>query len=161
MSQNIDCPSSLPNNHPPVRFGKTGVLLVNLGTPDGTDYWSMRRYLAEFLSDKRVIEWSRWLWYPILYGIVLSKRPQKSGAATKRSGTTSWMKARYARLPEISPISLVSFWLIWVTNWLLTGRCAMEAHLSKAGWMRLKRRVVIEFWYSRCTRNIPRLRLQP
>ncbi|SDR31930.1 ferrochelatase [Pseudovibrio sp. Tun.PSC04-5.I4] len=83
MSQNKDCPSSLPSNHPAVSFGKVGVLLVNLGTPDGTDYWSMRRYLAEFLSDKRVIEWSRWLWYPILYGIVLSKRPQKSGAAYK------------------------------------------------------------------------------
>lgn len=75
--------SALPSDHPKVAFGKTGVLLVNLGTPDGTDYWSMRRYLAQFLSDRRVIEWSRWLWYPILYGIVLSKRPQKSGAAYK------------------------------------------------------------------------------
>lgn len=61
--------------------GKVGVLLVNLGTPDGTDYWSMRRYLAEFLSDRRVIEWSRLYWYPILYGIVLNKRPQKVGKA--------------------------------------------------------------------------------
>ncbi|MFB9952480.1 ferrochelatase [Rhizobium puerariae] len=61
--------------------GKVGVLLVNLGTPDGTDYWPMRRYLAEFLSDRRVIEWSRLYWYPILYGIVLSKRPQKVGKA--------------------------------------------------------------------------------
>jgi ferrochelatase len=68
-------------NHPPVRFGKVGVLLVNLGTPDGTDYWSMRRYLAEFLTDRRVIEWSRLFWYPILYGIVLNKRPQKVGKA--------------------------------------------------------------------------------
>ena len=60
--------------------GKVGVLLVNLGTPDGTDYRSMRRYLAEFLSDRRVIEWPRAIWYPILYGIVLSTRPKKSGA---------------------------------------------------------------------------------
>ncbi|KAA0972388.1 ferrochelatase [Aureimonas fodinaquatilis] len=60
---------------------KTGVLLVNLGTPDGTDYWPMRRYLSEFLSDKRVIEWPRAVWLPILYGIVLSVRPQKSGRA--------------------------------------------------------------------------------
>ena len=74
-------PSSLPAGHPPVAFGKVGVLLVNLGTPDGTDYWPMRRYLAEFLSDRRVIEWSRWLWLPILYGIVLNKRPQKVGKA--------------------------------------------------------------------------------
>lgn len=71
----------LPSDHPPVRIGKVGVLLVNLGTPDGTDYAPMRRYLKEFLSDKRVIEWPRALWYPILYGIVLNTRPKKSGAA--------------------------------------------------------------------------------
>jgi ferrochelatase len=73
--------SHVPPGHPQVKFGKVGVLLVNLGTPDGTDYWPMRRYLAEFLSDRRVIEWSRLYWYPILYGIVLNKRPQKVGKA--------------------------------------------------------------------------------
>ncbi|MGG7516681.1 ferrochelatase [Allorhizobium undicola] len=73
--------SHLPADHPKVNFGKVGVLLVNLGTPDGTDYKSMRRYLEEFLTDRRVIEWSRLLWYPILYGIVLNKRPQKVGKA--------------------------------------------------------------------------------
>ncbi|MFY0610634.1 MAG: ferrochelatase [Hyphomicrobiaceae bacterium] len=70
-----------PDAHPDVLAGRVGVLLVNLGTPDGTDYWSMRRYLEEFLTDKRVIEWSRAYWYPILYGIVLNKRPQKVGKA--------------------------------------------------------------------------------
>jgi ferrochelatase len=70
----------LPSGHPPVKAGKVGVLLVNLGTPDGTDYWPMRRYLSEFLSDKRVIEWPRAIWQPILQGIVLSTRPKKSGA---------------------------------------------------------------------------------
>lgn len=70
-----------PANHPPVKSGKVGVLLVNLGTPDGTDYTSMRRYLREFLSDRRVIEWSRLFWYPILYGIVLNTRPGKVGKA--------------------------------------------------------------------------------
>jgi ferrochelatase len=64
-----------------VKTGKIGVLLVNLGTPDGTDYWSMRRYLAEFLTDKRVIEWPKAIWYPILFGIVLNRRPQKVGKA--------------------------------------------------------------------------------
>jgi ferrochelatase len=59
---------------------KVGVLLLNLGTPDGTDYWPVRRYLSEFLSDKRVIETSPLIWQPILQGIVLSTRPQKSGA---------------------------------------------------------------------------------
>lgn len=71
----------LPEGHPPVANGKVGVLLINLGTPDGTSYWPMRRYLREFLSDKRVIEWSRWFWFPILYGIVLITRPKKSGKA--------------------------------------------------------------------------------
>jgi ferrochelatase len=56
------------------------VLLVNLGTPEGTGYWPMRRYLSEFLSDRRVIEWPRLLWQPILQGIVLSVRPKRSGA---------------------------------------------------------------------------------
>jgi ferrochelatase len=70
-----------PDSHPDVRVGRIGVLLVNLGTPDGTDYRSMRRYLEEFLTDKRVIEWPRALWYPILYGIVLNRRPQKVGKA--------------------------------------------------------------------------------
>jgi len=70
-----------PVDHPTVNVGRVGVLLVNLGTPDGTDYKSMRRYLEEFLTDKRVIEWSRVYWYPILYGIVLNRRPQKVGKA--------------------------------------------------------------------------------
>lgn len=74
----------LPADHPPVRVGKVGVLLVNLGTPDGTEYAPMRRYLKEFLSDKRVIEWPRAVWFPILYGIVLNTRPKKSGAAYRQ-----------------------------------------------------------------------------
>lgn len=69
----------LPDTHPRVKLGKVGVLLVNLGTPDATDYWSMRRYLKEFLSDKRVIEKPRWLWWPILNLIILSVRPGPKG----------------------------------------------------------------------------------
>src|SRR5690606_19587080 len=52
-----------------------------LGTPDATDYWSVRRYLKEFLSDPRVIDTPKWLWWPILNLIILSFRPQKSGHA--------------------------------------------------------------------------------
>ena len=70
----------LPAGHPLVRTAKVGVLLVNLGTPDGHDTSSMWRYLREFLSDSRVIELPRAVWYPILYGIVLNTRPKKSGA---------------------------------------------------------------------------------
>jgi ferrochelatase len=60
--------------------GKIGVLIVNLGTPDRTSYWPMRRYLKEFLSDRRVIETNRVLWWLVLNGIVLTLRPSKSGA---------------------------------------------------------------------------------
>ncbi len=76
-------PSHAPADHPPVQAEKLGVLLANLGTPDGYDYWSMRRYLGEFLSDRRVIDYSPWLWQPLLQGVILSKRPFASGAAYK------------------------------------------------------------------------------
>ena len=69
----------LPAGHPAARVGEVGVLIVNLGTPDATDYWSMRRYLKEFLSDRRVIETPRWLWWPILNLIILSRRPTAKG----------------------------------------------------------------------------------
>ncbi len=74
---------TLPAGYLPIRKGRIGVLLSNLGTPDATDYGSVRRYLAEFLSDQRVIELPKWKWYPILYGIVLNTRPQKTGANYK------------------------------------------------------------------------------
>jgi ferrochelatase len=64
----------------PSSEGKVGVLLINLGTPDGTSYWPMRRYLKEFLSDRRVIETNRVLWWLILNLVVLVKRPSASGA---------------------------------------------------------------------------------
>ena len=69
-----------PADHPEVKKPRVGVLLLNLGTPDATDYWSMRRYLSEFLSDRRVIETNPLFWQPLLQGIILSVRPQKSGA---------------------------------------------------------------------------------
>ncbi|MDQ7070432.1 MAG: ferrochelatase [Rhodobacterales bacterium] len=70
-----------PADHPSLPREKIGVLLANLGTPDNTDYWSMRRYLGEFLSDKRVIDTPSWKWQPILQLIILTKRPFSSGAA--------------------------------------------------------------------------------
>ena len=73
----------LPADHPKVKDEKIGVLLLNLGTPDGYDYWSMRRYLSEFLSDTRVIDYPRWFWQPLLQGIILTSRPFRSGAAYK------------------------------------------------------------------------------
>ena len=80
----------LPPGHPTFRTGRVGVLLVNLGTPDATDYWSMRRYLKEFLSDRRVIEEPRWKWWPILNLIILTVRPGRKG----RDYDKIWNKER-------------------------------------------------------------------
>jgi protoporphyrin/coproporphyrin ferrochelatase len=77
------CPVHAAPDHPKVAPARVGILIANLGTPDSTDYWSMRRYLSEFLSDKRVVDYSAWLWQPLLQGIILSRRPFKSGAAYK------------------------------------------------------------------------------
>jgi ferrochelatase len=70
--------------------GRIGVLIVNLGTPDATDYWSMRRYLKEFLSDPRVIETNRFVWWFILNVIILTVRPARKG----RDYDTIWNKER-------------------------------------------------------------------
>jgi protoporphyrin/coproporphyrin ferrochelatase len=86
----VPAPTALPPGHPPVKSGRVGVLLVNLGTPDGTDTASMRRYLREFLTDRRVIEWPRAIWYPILFGIVLNTRPARKG----KDYETIWNKER-------------------------------------------------------------------
>ena len=93
--------NSMPSDHPyfPGR-GKTGLLLVNLGTPDGTDTPSMRRYLKQFLSDRRVIEVPRLLWWVILNGIILNVRPRKSGDAYARI----WLKDD----PDGSPLRRIT-----------------------------------------------------
>ncbi len=70
-----------PGDHPPVARPRIGVLLVNLGTPDAPDARSVRRYLAEFLSDPRVVELPKLLWQPILRGPILMTRPKKSAHA--------------------------------------------------------------------------------
>lgn len=71
--------SELPSGHPVTQIGRIGILLINLGTPESTDYWAVRRYLKEFLSDPRVIETNRFVWWIVLNGVVLSARPQRSG----------------------------------------------------------------------------------
>ncbi|MCB2063764.1 MAG: ferrochelatase [Novosphingobium sp.] len=70
-----------PSDHPQVSQGKLGVLLVNLGTPDAPTPSAVRRYLAEFLSDPRVVEIPRLVWWPILHGAILTTRPRKSAHA--------------------------------------------------------------------------------
>jgi len=76
-------PEHAPSDHPRIPPARIGVLIANLGTPDNYDYWSMRRYLNEFLSDRRVIDYAPWKWQPLLQLIILTKRPFSSGEAYK------------------------------------------------------------------------------
>lgn len=71
----------MKTDHPDIKHGKLGILLLSLGTPDAPTYAATRRYLAEFLSDPRVIETPRAIWLPILYGPILTFRPAKSAKA--------------------------------------------------------------------------------
>ena len=74
--------------HPPIKFGKTGALIVNLGTPDSTSWFDIRKYLKEFLSDRRVIEVNPLIWQLILNVFILNLRPSKTAKAYKEI----WMK---------------------------------------------------------------------
>ena len=88
-NSNIECrPLFSPAGHPAVPVGKTGILLANLGTPDRYDYRPMRRYLGQFLSDRRVIDYPAWKWQPILQGIILTRRPFTSGKAYREIWNT-------------------------------------------------------------------------
>ena len=75
-------------DHPKVNYGKTGVLIINLGTPDSTSWFDIRKYLKEFLSDRRVIEVNPILWQLILNLVILNLRPSKTAKAYKEI----WMK---------------------------------------------------------------------
>ena len=83
IGQTAKRPENAAEDHPVIPTARVGILLSNLGTPDNYDYWSMRRYLNEFLSDRRVIDYSPWIWQPLLQLIILTKRPFSSGAAYK------------------------------------------------------------------------------
>ena len=74
----------MKENHPDIKFGKTGVLIINLGTPDSTSWWDIRKYLKEFLSDRRVIEVNPVLWQVILNLFILTFRPSKTAHAYKK-----------------------------------------------------------------------------
>ena len=78
---------NLPDNHRPIPEPRIGVLLINLGTPDAPETKAVRRYLAQFLSDTRVIELPKIAWKPILHGVVLRTRPRKSARAYKQVWT--------------------------------------------------------------------------
>ncbi len=94
-------------NHPEIKFGKTGVLIVNLGTPESTNWFDIRKYLKEFLSDRRVIEVNPILWQIILNVFILNLRPSKTAKAYKEI----WMKKenmsplRYYTLKQAEKLS--------------------------------------------------------
>ncbi len=88
---------TLPPGHPPVTSPKIGVLLVNLGTPDAPTPKAVRRYLKQFLSDRRVVEIPRLVWWPILNGIILNTRPRKSAHAYSQVWT-----------PDGSPLAAIT-----------------------------------------------------
>ena len=90
-------PQTLPPDHPPVKSGGVGVLLVNLGTPEAPEPGAVKRYLGEFLSDRRVVEIPPLLWQPILRGIILNTRPKKSAHAYAQVWT-----------PEGSPLAVIT-----------------------------------------------------
>ena len=103
---------SLPPQHPNLPGPKIGVLLINLGTPDAPEARAVRRYLAEFLSDPRVIEIHPLAWKPILHGIILRTRPRRSAQAYNQIWTNEGSPLRAIahrqaaalrkRLPDIS-----------------------------------------------------------
>ena len=78
----------IEKNHPLIKYGKTGVLIINLGTPDTTNWFDIRKYLREFLSDRRVIEVNPLIWQIILNVFILNFRPSKTAKAYKEI----WMK---------------------------------------------------------------------
>ena len=78
----------IEKNHPLIKYGKTGVLIINLGTPDSTSWFDIRKYLKEFLSDRRVIEVNPIIWQIILNLFILNFRPSKTAKAYKEI----WMK---------------------------------------------------------------------
>ena len=91
----------MDSNHPQVNFGKTGVLLINLGTPDSTGWWDIRKYLNEFLSDRRVIEVNPFLWKIILNLFILTFRPSKTAKAYKEI----WMKKKIYHPYDITQLN--------------------------------------------------------
>ena len=74
----------MDKDHPEIKFRKTGILIINLGTPDSTNWWDIRKYLKEFLSDRRVIEVNPIIWQIILNLFILTFRPSKTAHAYKQ-----------------------------------------------------------------------------
>src|ERR1700719_3086457 len=122
-----------PADHPQVRSGSVGVLIVNLGTPDATDAKSVRRYLREFLHDKRVIEEDTITWKFVLNAIILPMRPRRKGLDYAKI----WNREK-----DESPFKTIT-------------RSQAEKLSAAPAWRRWWRRDAIGFWWCRFIRNTP------
>ncbi|PZQ58514.1 MAG: ferrochelatase [Sphingomonas taxi] len=124
----------LPPDHPTIPRPRIGVLLINLGTPDAADARAVRRYLAEFLSDRRVVEIPPLFWQPILRGIVLTTRPKKSAHAYGQVWTDAGSplaavtRAQAAALKDAFGEDVLVDWAMRYGNPAIAGRLhAMKA----------------------------------
>jgi ferrochelatase len=119
-----------PPDHPPIQTRKVGVLLINLGTPDEASPKAVRRYLAEFLSDKRVVEIPSLLWQPILRGIILTTRPKKSahayGLVWREDGSplAAFTRAQAAALKDAFGPDVIVDWAMRYGNPAIADRLA-------------------------------------
>ncbi|MCQ8183807.1 ferrochelatase [Parvularcula sp. BGMRC 0090] len=110
--------TAAPHDHPNVAYGRVGVLLINLGTPEALTDQSVRSYLAEFLSDRRVVDYPAILWQPVLRGIILNTRPKKTRAAygkiwdqeTDESPLRRHTREQAEKLRAVLPDGLVVDW---------------------------------------------------
>ena len=108
-------------DHPEVKFGKTGVLIINLGTPDSTSWWDIRKYLKEFLSDRRVIEVNPIIWQIILNLFILTFRPSKTAHAYKKIWRKESNDSPCYTLQEARPKNLIK--KLVTKTFLLILRC--------------------------------------
>ena len=135
----------MEKNHPQVKFGKNGILLVNLGTPDSTSWWDIRKYLKEFLSDRRVIEVNPFLWQIILNLVILNLRPSKTATAYKEI----WMKET-----NESPLRYYTKQQTIKLKQKLDEKNNMVIQVSNQNLVNYKLKVVKILFFSRSTRNM-------
>lgn len=119
-----------PDDHPAVAAARIGVLLVNLGTPDAPDAPSVRRYLAEFLSDPRVVEIPRLVWQPILRGLILPTRPKKSAHAYAQVWTDAGSPLAAITRRQAAALQAVFGEAVLVAHAMRYGRPAIPATLD-------------------------------
>lgn len=122
---------TLPPGHPSVRSGGVGVLLVNLGTPDAPEPGAVRRYLAEFLSDRRVVEIPPLVWQPILRGAVLTTRPKKSAHAYRQVWTEKGSPLAAITAAQAEDLQRRLGDTITVAHAMRYGRPAIDAELRR------------------------------